>query len=148
MMELYAGYVFQGELAIKVGVTVSMLCTINTSKKKMGGLTCFKKSDLPSRYKEAAELCQDLNGYCSYNYLSRALGMSRDYLCTLENYNKKQNKSPFKSIKVGHIRLFRLNKEFVTCVEKSLTPFKIKDKEDEEYAKEIIEMQGLKIGFY
>lgn len=147
-MELYAGYVFQGELALKAKVTVSMLCTINTSKKKMGGLTCFKKSDLPSRYKEAAELCQDLNNYCSYNHLSKTLGMSKDYLSNLEVHYKKKDKPLFESIKVGHIRLFRLNKEFVTCLEKDLIPFKIKDKEDEEYAKEIIEMQGLKIGFY
>jgi hypothetical protein len=147
-MELYAGYVLQGELALKAGVTISMLCTINTSKKKMGGLTCFKKSDLPSRYKEAAELCQDLNDYCSYNYLSRALGMSRDYLSSLDVHYKKKDKPLFESKKVGHTRLFKLNEQFISCVKKGLSPFKIKDKEDEEYAKEIIEMQGLKIGFY
>ncbi len=147
-MELFEGYVLQHELAIKAGVTVSMLCTINTSKKKMGFLTCFKKSDLPKRYKEASRLCQDLDNYCSYNYLSKALGMSRDYLCTLENYYKKQNKVPFESIKIGGTRLFKLNEEFIYCIKKGLAPFKIKNKDDEEYAKEIIEMQGLKIGFY
>ncbi len=147
-MELFKGYVLQSELAAKAGVTVSMLCTIKTSKKKMGRLTCFLKSDLPPRYKEVSKLCQELDNYCSYNYLSKALGMSRDFLCTLEYDKAKAKKVPFESIKVGHTRLFKLSEEFVSCVKKGLTPFKIKDKEDEEYTKQIIEMQGLKIGFY
>jgi hypothetical protein len=147
-MQLFEGYVLQGELAVKAGVTISMLCTINTPKEKMGRLTCFKKSDLPTRYKDAAKLCQELDNYCSYNYLSRALGMSRDFLCTLEYDKTKAKKPPFESKKVGHTRLFKLSEEFISCIKKGLTPFKIKNKEDEEYAKEIIEMQGLKIGFY
>jgi hypothetical protein len=147
-MELYEGYILQAELAEKAGVTVSMLCTINTPKKNMGGLICFKKSDLPARYKEAAKFCQELEKYCSFNFLSTSLGMSRDYLCSAELQNKKAKKPLFESKKVGATRLFKLNEEFISCIKKGLTPFKIKHKDDEEYAKEIIEMQGLKIGFY
>lgn len=133
-MELFEGYVLQAELAEKAGVTVSMLCTIKTTKKKMGGLTCFKKSDLPARYKEAAKSCQELDEYCSYNYLSTSLGMSRDYLCSVELQSKKAKKPLFESKKIGHIRLFKLNKKFISSVEKELIPYKIKHEDDEEYA--------------
>ena len=108
-MELFEGYVLQAELAAKAGVTVSMLCTIKTSKKKMGRLTCFLKSILPPRYKAASKLCEELDNYCSYNYLSSALGMSRDFLCTTDYDRAIKEKALFESKKIGGTRLFKLN---------------------------------------
>ncbi|MFA9238269.1 MAG: hypothetical protein ACEQSQ_00085 [Candidatus Paceibacteria bacterium] len=147
-MELFEGYVLQAELAEKANVSNSALCAVSCEKKKMGGLACLKISDLPERYKDAAKQCTKLDTYLSYNYLSKALGMSRDFLCTTDYDRAIKEKALFESKKTGSIRLFKLNEEFISCVKKGLSPFKIKDKDDEEYAKEIIEMQGLKIGFY
>ncbi len=147
-MELFEGYVLQSELAQKAKVYNSALCALACKKKKMGGFACLKISSLPKRYEDAVKQCTKLDNYLSYNYLSKALGMSRDFLCTTDYDRAKNKKALFKSKKIAGARLFELNEEFISCVKKGLTPFKIKDKEDEEYAKEIIEMQGLKIGFY
>jgi len=68
--------------------------------------------------------------------------MCEDYLASIERYKS------FTYKRIGKIKLFELNKEFISYVKNGLNPFKIRNKDDEEYAKEIIEMQGLKIGFY
>lgn len=147
-MELFEGYVLQSELAEKANVSDSLFSQMNLVTRKMGGLVCILKSSLPKKYKESAKLCVGLDKYCSYDYLSKALGVSNGYLSVLDYQKVEAKKAPFESVKVGHTRLFKLNEEFISFIKEKLTPFKIRNKDDEEYAIEIIEMQGLKIGFY
>lgn len=142
-MELFEGYVLQSELVNKAKVSSSLFSQMSLEFKKMGGYSCILKDSLPFKYKVIAENeCQDLAKYCSYTHLSIEIGMCEDYIAQIERYK------PFEYKKIGHAKLFELNTEFISYIKKGLTPFKIKSKDDEEYAKEIIEMQGLKIGFY
>ena len=142
-MELFGGYILQSELVDKAKVSTSLFSQMDLKSKKMGHYRCLLKDSLPSKYKVIAENeCQDLAKYCSYTHLSVEIGMCEDYIAQIERYKTFEYK------KIGHAKLFELNKEFISYIKKGLTPFKIKNKEDKEYAKEIIEMQGLKIGFY
>lgn len=142
-MENFKGYVLQSELVKNAKVSTSLFSQMNLKSKNMGGLVCILKSSLPKKYKIIAEnKCEDLYKYCSFAYLSNELGMCEDYLSSIERYK------PFTHKRIGKIKLFELNKEFISCVKEKLTPFKIRNKDDEEYAKQTIEMQGLKIGFY
>ena len=142
-MELFEGYVLQSELVDKAKVSTSLFSQMDLKSKKMGGYSCILKDSLPFKYKVIAENeCQDLARYCSYTQLSIDIGMSESYLAQIARHKI------FETKKIGHVKLFELNKEFISYIKKGLTPFKIKNKEDKEYAKEIIEMQGLKIGFY
>lgn len=143
-MELFEGYVLQAELAEKANVSSPCFDQIKGIKtKKMGWLVCILKDSLPFKYKIIAENeCQDLAKYCSYTKLSIDIGMSESYLAQIARHKIFINK------KIGHTKLFKLNEKFVSFIKEKLTPFKIRNKNDEEYAKQIIEMQGLKIGFY
>ena len=142
-MELFEGYVLQSELVDKAKVSTSLFSQMDLKSKKMGGYSCILKDSLPFKYKVIAENeCQDLARYSSYTQLSIDIGMSESYLAQIARHKI------FETKKIGHVKLFELNKEFISYIKKGLTPFKIKNKEDKEYAKEIIEMQGLKIGFY
>lgn len=143
-MELFEGYVLQAELAEKANVSSACFDQIKGVKtKKMGWLVCILKDSLPFKYKIIAENeCQDLGKYCSYTKLSIDIGMSESYLAQTARHKIFINK------KIGHAKLFELNKEFISYVKDGLNPFKIKNEDDEECAKQIIEMQGLKIGFY
>lgn len=143
-MELFEGYVLQSELSQKAGVANSLFKQLKSLKfTKMGGLVCILKDSLPSKYKEIAEKeCLDLSKYWSFSYISIELGMCEDYMSQIERYKTLVSK------RIEHIKLFELSDEFIKKIKSGLTPFKIKNKKDEEYAKQIIEMQGLKIGFY
>lgn len=142
-MSNFKGYILQAELVEKTKVTTSNFSQLKVTKKKMGTLSCLLKSSLPDKYKNIAEKkCLDLEKYWSFSYLSRELGMNEDYLCDLARRKSIISK------KINGIRLFELKIEFIEKINEGLNPFKIKDKEDEELAKEIVVMQGLKIGFY
>ena len=142
-MELFEGYILQSELVDKAKVSTSLFSQMDLTIKRMGGYSCILRDSLPSKYKVIAENeCQDLATYCSYTHLSVEIGMCEDYIAQIERYK------PFEYKRIGHAKLFELNKEFISHIKKGLTPFKIKNKDDEEYAEKIIEMQGLKIGFY
>lgn len=141
-MELFKGYVLQSELIKKAKVSNSLFSQMDLITKKMGGYSCILKESLPFKYKKIAQECLDLEEYCNFTTLSNELGMCEDYIAVMERYK------PFKYKRVGHAKLFKLSKEFIQNIEKGLTPFKLKDKDDKELSKQIIEMQGLKIGFY
>lgn len=142
-MELLEGYVLMHELYKKANVSNSLFRQMELKFKKMGRDTCILKESLPIKYKEIAEKeCLDLEEYYGFSCLSIELGMSKDYLSAMAKIK------PFESKKIGGSKLFKLSEEFVSFIKENLTPFKIKNKDDEEYAKQIIEMQGLKIGFY
>lgn len=142
-MELFKGYVLMHELYKKANVSNALFRQMELQFKKMGRDTCILKESLPLKYKEIAEKeCLDLEEYYGFCCLSIELGMSKDYLSAIA-----KNK-PFESKKIGGSKLFKLSEEFIKNINKGLNPYKIKNKEDEEYAKQIIEMQGLKIGFY
>ncbi len=141
-MELYTGYVLQSEIVKKAKVSTSLFSQMDLTIKKMGGYSCIFKESLPLKYKKIAQECSDLEEYSGYTYLSNELGMCEDYIAVMERYK------PFEHKKIGAVKLFKLSREFIANIKKGLIPFKIKNKDDEEYAIEIIEMQGLKIGFY
>lgn len=142
-MELFRGYVLQSQLVKNAKVSTSLFSQMNLKSKNMGGYRCIQKDSLPFKYKIIAEnKCEDLYKYCSFAYLSSEIGMCEDYLASIERYR------PFTYKRIGKIKLFELNNEFIKNINKGLNPFKIKNKDDEEYAELIIEMQGLKIGFY
>lgn len=141
-MESFKGYVLQAELIKKAKVSDSLFSQMNLQTKQMGQLVCIYKNSLPEKYKKIAQNCQDLKEFCSYSFLSDELGMCTDYIAVTERYKTFEYK------KIGHVKLFKLSNEFVEMIEKGLTPFKIKDKEDEKYADKIIKMQGIKIGFH
>jgi hypothetical protein len=141
-MELYTGYVLQSEIVKKAKVSTSLFSQMDLTIKKMGGYSCIFKESLPLKYKKIAQECSDLGEYCNFTTLSIELGMCVDYIAVMERH------IPFVYKKVGRTKLLKLSKEFIENINKGLNPFKIKNKDDEEYAIEIIEMQGLKIGFY
>lgn len=144
-MNSFKGFVLQSELAEKAKVSSSLFRQLPYLQfKKMGHYTCILKESLPLKYKEIAEKeCLDLEEYWSYTYLGMELGMCDDYIAQIERYKK------FSYKKIKGVKLFKLSEQFLECLQKGLTPFKIKHLSgDEEFAKEIIELQGLKIGFY
>lgn len=110
--------------------------------KKMGNFVCVLKDSLPEKYKKVAEQCIDLEKYWTYSHINEALCLSLHYMSVTERQQSIISKS------FNRTKLFELSTEFIEKINEGLTPFKIKNKEDEEYAKQIIEMQGLKIGFY
>lgn len=141
-MNSFKGYVLQAELSEKAKVSNSLFRQLNGLEfKKMGLLTCIKKSSLPCKYKEIAEECIDLEKYWSFSFISKEIGMCEDFMSDLER------RKSIISRKIGGVKLFELSSEFCEKLEKGLTPFKIRNKEDS-FAEETILMQGLKIGFY
>lgn len=142
-MSSFKGYVLQSELVEKTKVTTSNFSQLKVIKKKMGSLSCLLKDSLPDKYKNIAEKeCLDLEKHWSFSHLSRELGMSEDYIADLARRKSLISK------KINGIRLFELSTEFIEKIKEGLTPFKIKEETDENLANQIIEMQGLKIGFY
>ena len=129
-MNAFKGYVLQNELADKAKVSNSLFRQLKNLKfVKMGGLTCILKDSLPPKYKSVAEKeCLDLEKYRSFSYISVELGMSEDYMSQMERYIAIVSK------KISHIKLFELSSEFIENIEKGLNPFKIRNKDDEEYA--------------
>ncbi|MFY9088927.1 hypothetical protein [Arcobacter aquimarinus] len=142
-MSLFKGYILQAELVNKTKITTSNFSQLKVVKKKMGNLSCLLKSSLPDKYKSIAEKeCLDLERFWSFSHLSRELGMNEDYICDLAR------RKSIISIKTNGIRLIKLTDEFIEKLNMGLCPFKIKDDSDKEFARETIDMQGIKIGFY
>ena len=143
-MESFKGYVLQAELAHKAKVSLACFDQIkNIKTKKMGHFTCIFKKSLPLKYKQIAEKeCLDLEKYRSYSYFSFLIGMGEDYIL----YREREKGIKFKE--AGNQKLIELSEEFIEKINTNLTPFKIRNKADGKLAKEIIQMQGLKIGFY
>lgn len=142
-MSNFKGFVLQGELTQKANVSNCLFKQlVNVKTKKMGCLVCVLKDSLPLKYKQIADECIDLERYWTYSYINKILGLSTHYMSVTE----RQQPIIFKTF--NRIKLFELSNEFIEKINEGLNPFKIKDKSDEELAKEIVVMQGLKIGFY
>jgi len=143
-MNSFDGYVLNSELAEKAKISKGLIKSLeNVVTRHMGTYVLIKTDTVPNKYKEVAKKCTDLSGYLAFSFLAELLGMDKCYLYVMEN----QGTHKFESIKVGRIRLFKLSEEFKRLWNKGKTPFYI-NRETKSYADEIIEMQGLKIGFY
>jgi len=143
-MNTFKGYILQSELAEKANVSNSLFRQLNNLQfKKMGNYTCILKDSLPLEYKEIAEKeCLDLEYYRSFAFISKELGMCEDYMFQVERHKHIDH------ARIKGVKLFKLSDDFLSHLKNGFTPFKIKLQKDIEYAKEVIEMQGLKIGFY
>ncbi|WP_419768559.1 hypothetical protein [Arcobacter sp.] len=141
---IYEGYVLNSELHKKAGVShcaISQLTSV--TKDKLGKLVIIKKGTLPEKYQSAAEKCTDLGKYTLMAEFNRELGMCPHYLSVFEiNHNLE-----FKGVKILDTRLIELPERIIELFKEGKTLFKITS-DNEEYADEVIDMQGLKIGFY
>lgn len=148
-MKIYEGYVLLSELAKMARKSVAWgYGTKGVDIEYMGRAPVVKKETLPLKYKIMAEQCIELKHYTTFAEFSREIGRTKDYINVLENQKRKANKPPFESIKVGHYKLLKLSEDFISMIQKGLTPYKLSQKYDEDDYKHIIEMQGMKIGFY
>lgn len=143
-MNPFKGCVVVSELSKKADVSDGLFRQLkNIEFRAMGGLTTMVKDSLPTNYRDIAEKeCLDLENYWGFAYASREIGMSKDYF-TVASYTKD-----IEMKKIGGVRLVKLTKEFKENIEKGLTPIKIKSKDDLNHTKEVIDMYGIKIGFY
>lgn len=142
-MNSFKGYVLQQELTQKAKVCNCLFKQlVDVKTKKMGNFVCVLKDSLPEKYKKVSEQCIDLEKYWTYSYINEVLGLSSHYMSVTER------QQPIVSKSFNRTKLFELSAEFIEKINDGLNPFKIKDKSDEELAKEIVVMQGLKIGFY
>ncbi len=143
-MKPLKGYILLAELYKKANVSVSLFQQLpGVIIEKIQGVNIVKKDTLPSRYKSAANLCQDLENYYPYSSFSVSIGFCENYLSAKEQQLKKK----FDSKQIGRTRLFKLSDEFIKLIGDGLTPFKL-TKDTSQYATETIVMQGIKIGFY
>ncbi|MDC7250328.1 MAG: hypothetical protein PQJ49_10465 [Sphaerochaetaceae bacterium] len=143
-MNSFEGYILESELYKKAKVSASLFKEIKGVEiKKMGNTSIVKKDTLPTKYKAAASKCQDLDKHLTMAFFNELLGCSRNYLLVYEHYKKIK----FTGLKIGGYRLIEISEEFKTLWNKGKVPFLIKP-DNEEYADEIIQMQGLEIGFY
>ena len=143
-MNSFDGYVLERELYLKAKVPSSLIRGINNVDiEKMGNTAIVKKDSLPSKYRKIAEDCEDLGNYLTMTFLNELLGCGPSYLFVYENHFKRK----LEGITIGKTRLIFISKEFKILWNKGKVPFLIKP-DNKEYADEIIQMQGLKIGFY
>lgn len=144
-MQIYSGFISAREFTNKAKVSHNLLYELkDVTIYKMGRISIIKKCELPLKYKEAANSCYDLGEYWGYSFFSNTLGSYNNYLTMQELNNKKS----FEHIKIGKLKFIKLSKEFLKAIKEGDTPFVINDDFDKECAEYIINMQGLKIGFY
>lgn len=144
-MQIYSGFISALEFATKAKVSTNLVYELKgVTIYKMGRAAIVKKSELPLRYQEAANSCNDLGEYWGYSFFSSSLGSYENYLTMQENNNKKI----FEHIKIGKLKFIKLSQEFIKAIKKGDIPFIINDSFDKECAEYIVDLQGLKIGFY
>ena len=143
-MNPFKGCVLISDLCRKANVNNSLFIQIpNIEFRHMGGLASMVVTSLPDKYRKIAEKeCIDLENYWGFTYFSRSIGMSKDYL---SQANSKMN---LVTKNVGGVKLIKLTDKFKELICKGMTPIKIKRKNDLIYVKEVIDMYGIKIGFY
>lgn len=148
-MKIFEGYVLVSELTAKAKKSAAWLYETKSAQiEYMTGTPVIKTSSLPEKYQKLAKQCQDMKTYYPYADFSREIGRTKDFMGVLANQRRKANKAGFESKKVGRYRLLKLSDEFIEQIQKGLIPYKLGQKDNKEDYKEIIEMQGMKIGFY
>lgn len=148
-MKIYDGYILVSEITAKANRSAAWLYETKSVKiEHMGGTPVVKIESLSEKYQQVAKQCQDMKYYYPYSVFSREIGRARDFIGVLEDQRRKSNKPTFESKKIGRYRLLKLSEEFIEFAKQGLVPCKLGVKYDKEDFKVIIEMQGMKIGFY
>lgn len=148
-MKIYDGYILAVELYKKANKSASWVHVVkNIEVEYMGQIPVIKIDGLPEEYKAIAKKCQNLRKYWNYSAFSIEIGRTKDFIGVLEYQRRQANKKPFISKKIECYKLLELSEEFIEQIEKGLTPYKLGQKYDKDDFKVIIEMQGMKIGFY
>lgn len=143
---IYEGYVLNSELWRKANVANNLFRQLNgVVIDKMGHFEVIKKETLPERYKSAAEECTDLGRYYPIREFERLLGLTPDHLSSM----MCQKLIFMKTKKIHRARLVEVTDAFIEQMRNKKTPFYVsKQKQNAEFADVIIDMNGIKIGFY
>jgi len=148
-MKIFNGYILVSEITAKANKSAAWLYETKSAQiEYMGGTPVVKISSLSEKYQELAKQCQDMKTYYPYADFSREIGRTKDFMGVLADQRKQKNKPIFESKKIGRYRLLKLSEEFIELANQNLIPCKLGQKYDKEDFKAIIEMQGMKIGFY
>jgi len=148
-MKIFDGYVLAVELYKKANRSAAWVHIAKSIELEyMGQVPIIKIDSLPEKYKAIAKKCQNLRNYWNYTTFSIEIGRTKDFMGVLEYQRKKAKKKPFVSKKIEGYKMLELSNDFIEQIEKGLTPYKLGQKYDKDDFKVIIEMQGMKIGFY
>lgn len=143
---IYKGYVLNSELHKKANVANNLFKQLDgVVSEKMGNFVVIKKDTLPEKYRGIAETCTDLEKYYPMREFERLLGLTPDHLSSL----LCQKLVSLKTKKIYGARLVEMTDSFIDLLSKKKTPFYIsKQKQNADFADVIIDMYGIKIGFY
>jgi len=142
----YGDYVLTREIAELSGTTKANFYYINSIvRKNIGGISMILKSSIPEKYKKHISKCLDLEKYRTITALENEISTTEGNLY-YHIVTSKNMKMPY--IKKGRNKFFKLPDEYVKLKKDGLVPFQIKNKEDEKLSEHIVDMYGMKIGFY
>jgi hypothetical protein len=144
---IYKGYVLTSELWRKCGVSYGLFRKENGFDiEKIGNYNMVKTETLPQKYKIIAQnACTDLGRYYPIREFERLLGLTPDHLSSMIC----QKLISLKTKKIYGARLVEVTDAFIEQMMKKKTPFYVsKKKQNAEFAEVIIDMYGIKIGFY
>lgn len=148
-MKIYDGYILVSEITAKANKSFAWLYDLKpVTVEHIDGTAIVKIEQIPEQYKHLAKECQNLRNYYPYASFSREIGRASQFMCVIDNQRRKANKPPFETLKIRGHKLIKLSEEFIELANKNLIPYKLGQKYDKEDFKVIIEMQGMKIGFY
>ena len=143
-------YVFVSELAKEAGVKPSYFYALKKHRdnqeflKKVGSHIFVKKDLLPEKYKKVVEeSCTDLSNLLPASYVTKIFDLSKDYMAVIKH--NKTNKLKIK--KINNTNFVIIDDELMDMIT-NMTPFRIRDKADEQYAEKIFKFGYTKIGFY
>ena len=143
---MYKGYVATSELAEKAGVTSAAFYMLkDVERVKAGSTSLILVDSLPKMFKKFADECMSFDEYESIVELSKTLGLNKDALYM----KRRNNKINLPIVKVKRALFVKLPEEYIYYKSKGMIPFCVGANETEEDdAEVIIDMYGLKIGFY
>lgn len=154
-MKIFNGYILVSEITAKANKTASWLYTTKSVEiEHIGGVPVVKIDSLPKKYQDLGKECQDLRNYYPYAEFGREIGRASAFMNVIDFQRRKAHKANKKNKpliigkKVRGYKLIELSEEFIELANKTLTPYKLGQKYDKDDFKVIIEMQGMKIGFY
>jgi len=115
--------------------------------EKIGGFKFIKADTVPEKYKNFVSHCTDLSNYFTVGGLEKIIGVRRNYFRDKTKLEGSK-KIVYEKMKIGRVVFIKVTDDFLNYCEKGLTPFVIKDEEDESLSDVVIEMYDMKIGFY